>query len=158
LRRAIEADNIFVVSLSSNGQRVLVGSGEGDLRYFDVETNQLLSEFPSMGGLVRALAQTGDGHFAAATYHDAFYLLDLLSAETMIARYYSSFTQFSSLIGLAVAISEDARFVLVGLNNATSELWDMQEGIVLHKLGEGALRGSDEEASYEEWALAVALT
>src|SRR5262249_1606474 len=107
LRRALEADNIFVVSLSSNGQRVLVGSGEGDLRYFDVETNQLLSEFPSMGGLVRALAQTGDGHFAAATYHDAFYLLDLLSAETMIARYYSSFTQFSSLIGLAVAISED---------------------------------------------------
>ncbi len=125
-------DWITTIAVVPNRRCVLSGSRDKTLRLWDIETGKCLWISKEQTHGINAVAVTPNGQYALSGHDKGhLYLWDLTATPRIERRFYNS---SSELLGVpctpvsSVAISPDGQYAVVGNENSTTRLWNLESG------------------------------
>jgi WD40 repeat protein len=124
-----QADGVDAVAVSGDGHHALSGSGDGALRWWDLQTGACRHVLRGHTDLVSAVALSGDSRHALSGSHDGtlrWWDLQTGSCLHVLEGHAAGVT--------AVALGGDGRHALSGSHDGTLRWWDLQTGACLHVL------------------------
>ena len=148
---------VTTFALSSDGKRILAGDVDGNTGMWDLDTGQLLRDFPKSDADVKSLAFSPDGSMVAVPEccqqnKGILNLYDPATGELL-----NTFTMDSNepYIG-TLTFSSDSKMIFAAYFDSTARLWDIASGQVL-RLYDGKDQETHGGAAYSSIANLVTL-
>jgi WD40 repeat protein/uncharacterized caspase-like protein len=127
-------DYVGGVAFSNDGRRVLTGSDDGSARSWDIETGRELQRFENDGNsTVTSVAFSPDGKFVVV---GSIHYARLFEADTGRA-----LTWYGAAGAAVNAVAFGRKYVLTGDNSGLTQIWDIETGREVRRLGEGEYSG-----------------
>ena len=126
----VSQDIVNAVAVTSDGKRLITGSGDKLARVWDIETQKMKFELKGHDGPVTAVAVTPDGSRIVTGSNDR--TLRIWDADTgdqrkEIRGHLDSVTD--------VTITPDGKRIISGSNDRTAYIWDAETGTALGQVG-----------------------
>jgi WD40 repeat protein len=121
-----EADDIWSIGISADGQTALTGCDDGTINVWDLAAGKKLRTFKSDLGSVRTVALSPDAKTALSGSRATLTLWDLTAGKEL-----RSFRGHSDFV-TGVVFLPDGRRALSSSEDKTLKLWEISTGNVLH--------------------------
>ncbi len=125
-------------AFSSNGDYLVTGGSEGQVRLFNLNSEIPLRSFEGLESNVSEVALSPDSAKVLATSESGGVLVWSRSTGAELAR-----LSENSIAITCMAVSPDESKVVIGDNSGTATVWDTESGVLLHSLQGHSLRIAD---------------